>query len=230
MTVFRRHARIVLSALATVLPLTVAMAAPATPDYARAEAEVLAVLNDARANPQAYVRHLAAYRAQFTGRVVTLPESRLTYVTREGTAPVDEAAGLLATMESQSALQAAPILATAASDHVDEQSRSGRIGHASPSGARAGDRAARRGGGRMVTEVIAYGAFSAADVVRQLIVDDGVADRGHRSAVFARHLRYAGIACGPHPRFRTVCVIDMAETLDGRAPSDLRYTMASIDR
>ena len=52
------------------------------------------------------------------------------------------------------------------------------------------------------------------DVIRQLIIDDGVADRGHRIVMFADHLRYAGVACGPHPEFGTMCVIDMADTPD----------------
>jgi len=240
-TVISRYVRIGLSALATLLPLTAASTAPrapdytapdyTAPDYTRAEAAVLAALNAARANPQAYVHDLTAYRTQFTGRLVKLPASRITYVTREGTAPIDEAVSYLATVESRPALQAAPLLAEAASDHVAEQSQSGRTGHYSANGASPGQRAMRRGGGRMVTEVISYGAFNPADVIRQFIVDDGVADRGHRSAVFARHLRYAGVACGPHPSFRTICVIDMAETPDGREPADVRPTMlASIAR
>jgi hypothetical protein len=56
--------------------------------------------------------------------------------------------------------------------------------------------------------------------MRQLIVDDGVADRGHRSIVFSGELRYAGAACGPHPVYRTMCVIDLGVMPDGRDPQD----------
>jgi uncharacterized protein YkwD len=43
-----------------------------------------------------------------------------------------------------------------------------------------------------------------------LIIDDGVTDRGHRKNIFSRAFGTAGAACGPHPRFGNVCVIDFA--------------------
>ncbi|RVT90239.1 CAP domain-containing protein [Sphingomonas crocodyli] len=190
--------------------------ASVTTDPRQIEAKVLAALNNARLNPQAYIADLQGYRRQFEGKVVRLPGSRLTYRTREGTVPVDEAVDFLASRKSRVELQETSVLQAAAADHVAEQSRSGRIGHYSANGSGPGDRAIQRGGGKMVAEVIAYGAFDPLDVVRQLIVDDGVPDRGHRTALFAAHLRYAGVACGPHPTYRTICVIDMAETPDGR--------------
>jgi len=55
--------------------------------------------------------------------------------------------------------------------------------------------------------------------MRQLIVDDGVADRGHREIVYSAELRFAGAACGPHPVYGTMCVIDLGVTPDGHWPS-----------
>jgi uncharacterized protein YkwD len=55
------------------------------------------------------------------------------------------------------------------------------------------------------------------DVVRQLIVDDGVPDRGHRRIVLNPRLAIAGVACGVHARYRTMCVIDYAKTYQDRA-------------
>ena len=57
---------------------------------------------------------------------------------------------------------------------------------------------------------------SAAEVVRQLIVDDDVPGRGHRKALFAAEMRYAGIACGPHRTYRVMWVADLGRTPDGR--------------
>ncbi len=68
-----------------------------------------------------------------------------------------------------------------------------------------------------VGEVITYGSNTAEDVVRQLIVDDGVDDRGHRKLVFADDIDFAGVSCGAHPSFGTMCVIDVARTRDGHA-------------
>ena len=70
-------------------------------------------------------------------------------------------------------------------------------------------------------ENIAYGDYrraAAADIVRQLIVDDGVPDRGHRLNIFSADYALAGMACGRHPRHHTVCVIDFAGGSAAEAP------------
>jgi uncharacterized protein YkwD len=67
--------------------------------------------------------------------------------------------------------------------------------------------------------VIAYGPVDAIDAVRQLIVDDGVQDRGHRVIIFSPELKFAGVSCGKHPEFQTMCVIDMSISPDAREGS-----------
>lgn len=59
-------------------------------------------------------------------------------------------------------------------------------------------------------ENIDYGSSEARQVVISLIVDDGVAGRGHRKNIFDASFRVVGAACGPHQRYRQVCVIDYA--------------------
>ena len=61
-----------------------------------------------------------------------------------------------------------------------------------------------------IGENICYGPGEARLVVMDLIIDDGVANRGHRKNIFSRAFDTAGAACGPHPRFGNVCVIDFA--------------------
>lgn len=211
--------------------LMLATAAGTGPSAAREPADlerrVLASLNAMRVAPQSRVADLEVYRQHLRGRIVTMPGTRISYRTREGALPVGEAALFLGGAASRAPLIEDPVLAAAAADHVAGQSASGMTGHYGADGAGPATRVVRRGGGRMVTEVIAYGALDAADVVRQLVIDDGVPDRGHRKAVFARHLRYAGVACGPHPTFRTMCVIDMADAPGGGTEPAERLRIAS---
>ena len=180
------------------------------------EQQVLAALNAARSNPAAYADALHTYRGYFHAKVVSLPGSTEDLETSEGVAAVDETIAFLAQQAPLAPLGEAPILDGSAADHTADQSRSGATGHDGSDGSSPGDRVRRRGGGEYVAEVIAYGSVDAVDVIRQLIVDDGVADRGHRGVIYAPELRYAGVSCGPHPEFHTMCVIDLAVTADGR--------------
>ena len=202
-----------LAALASLLATPVAAASGF-------EAQVLAALNAARTRPADYAERLKGYRRLFHANLVVQPGLAYDVETVEGVAPVDEAISYLSRHRTLSVIQAGETLAEAAADHASDQARSGAVGHGGADGASPSDRARRRGGGPYVAEAIMYGASDADDVVRQLIVDDGVADRGHRTILFSPHLRYAGVACRAHPTFRTVCVIDLADTPDGREPDE----------
>ena len=180
------------------------------------ERQILEELNFARTKPQAFVEELREYRSYFEGRIVYLPGDPAGVYTNEGVAAVDEAIAFMKKQRPLPPLAPSVILARAADTHVREQGPEGRIGHASVDGSRAGQRVAQHGGGRFVSETISYGPRTARDVVRQLIIDDGVADRGHRWIIFRPELRFAGVACGYHRRYDGMCVIDYSEWRDGR--------------
>lgn len=199
-------------------------------DPRKLEADVLAQYNVARSQPTSYVETLMNYRGFFKANLVVIPGRNIDVETQEGTVPVDEAIDFLQTHTTLKSLESSDILARAAAAHVAEQSRTGRTGHYDSDGSGPAERVIKAGGGKNVAEVIAYGAVDAEDVIRQLIIDDGVADRGHRVVMFADHLRYAGVACGPHPEFGTMCVIDMADTPDAGAGGPVRrVSTAAID-
>jgi uncharacterized protein YkwD len=62
-----------------------------------------------------------------------------------------------------------------------------------------------------------YGAtISGRDVIEDMIIDDGVPNRGHRRDTFDPSARAVGIGCAPHPRYGTVCVIDQAGSFTPR--------------
>jgi uncharacterized protein YkwD len=182
------------------------------------ELQVLTALNHVRENPDQLISSLRRYRQFFHANIVSVPGSKADLVTSEGVAPVDEAINFLSRHSSLVDLQPATLLAASASDLRQEQSRDGSVGHIDAAGMSPGDRARDHGGDVFVSEVIAYGATDPEEVVRQLIVDDGVPDRGHRTVIFDRSLRFAGVSCGPHPVYRTMCVIDLAVTEDGSTP------------
>lgn len=192
------------------------------------EDQVLAELNVLRQNPSAYVEDLSRFRRYYQGNIIAVPGAPVRYLTQEGTTPIDEAIAYLRQQVRRDQLTSAESLASAAADHCADQAVSGAVGHIGPSGTNAGDRVVRRGGGIYVAEVITYGANSPTDVVRQLLIDDGVPDRSHRQLLFAYQMRFAGISCGKHPLYRTMCVVDFARTPDGRAMAEYAQLDPSV--
>ena len=188
------------------------------------EHQVLDALNAARTDPASYARGLAQYRSYFHANLLRYPGQAADIQTEEGVRVVDETIAFLDHQMALAPVQTAAMLEGSAGDLVADQRASGDTGHDSSDGSSPGDRAQKRGGGAYVAEVIAYGPMDAADVVRQLIIDDGVADRGHRGIIFAPELRFAGISCGSHPEYRTMCVIDMGITADGHSPDSSGQT------
>ena len=190
------------------------------PDEARrridTERAVLVELNRARTSPAALAIALREERAYYQGNLLVRPGAEAAILTEEGVAPVDEAIAWVGREPGEVPLAPAPLLAAAAADHQADQGDSGLVGHVGTDGSTPADRLRRRGGDVYVGEVIAYGNDDPAGIVRQLIVDDGVADRGHRRLLYDASLRYAGVSCGTHPVYRYMCVVTLGRTPDGQ--------------
>lgn len=174
-----------------------------------ARADIVAELNAARTDPAAYARKARALRALFRGDRIERP-GEIAVVTREGPAAVDEAVAFLERQTPLPALRESPGLTRAAADHAGEQGRTGEVAHVGADGSSPSDRMRRYGRWSATGEAIAYGPDRAEDVILQLIVDDGVPDRGHRRILFNPAYALVGAACAPHPVWRTVCVLDFA--------------------
>lgn len=177
---------------------------------------MIAEINFARANPKTYARRLREYRSGFIGKVVYYAGNRDGLNTSEGVAAVDEAIRFLERQKPLGPVAPSRLLARAAADHVAEQGPRGVTGHESRNGDRAAQRVRKRGGGGFVAENITYGPPSAVEVVRQLIVDDGVKGRGHRRIVYSADFHFAGAGCGTHKVYRRMCVVVFGRTAEGR--------------
>jgi|GEM_PF-2179009 len=186
-------------------------ATPQPPEDLRLlEAEVLDEMNRMRRDPVVYAQKLRRMRQHFHGNVLRVP-GKPAVMTNEGVSAVDEAISVLERTGSRPLLSWSDGLAAAARDHAADLGRSGLLGHTGSDGSQPDDRASRHGRWRkVVAENITFGSMSAEEVVVDLLVDDGVADRGHRDVLLDRTLRVAGVSCGPHPSYRLTCVIDYA--------------------
>lgn len=99
-------------------------------------------------------------------------------------------------------------VARAARDHALDQGFSGRIGHDGSDGSDPFSRIDRYVVTNGAAENIQYGRYGARDIVMELLIDDGVPDRGHRINILDPHFKLVGIATGPHGRYKHMCVMD----------------------
>ena len=176
------------------------------------EAAVLAELNRLRADPPAYARELEAMRAQYRGTLLTRGPGQAPIATVEGVAALDEAIAALKASRKAVALVASSGLGAAAHDHVVDEGPTGAFGHKGSDGSNSFQRISRHGrSGGLSGEVIDYGWSDAKDIVIDLLVDDGVRDRGHRTNVLHPLYAQAGVSCGPHAHYGVMCVVEMAE-------------------
>lgn len=189
-----------------------ALATPATALDEGLSRQVLAEINLARSQPRSYAGFLREFRKLFRGKTYAMPGNSTTRVqTSEGLVAVDEAIRYLARQKPVPLLSWSDGLAAAAAELAEEQGRSGGTGHTGRQSHGVQERIERHGKWeREIAENIGYGPKEARSMVMQLIIDDGVRDRGHRKNTFTPAFRTAGVSCGAHPGFGSMCVIDFA--------------------
>jgi len=176
------------------------------------ESEILKALNQFRADPAGYAAVLRQQRQHYHGNFLERPGQPY-LVTHEGVVPLDEAISALQSVHAElDRVTLSRGLSRAAADQVLESGQRGLISHGDVE--KRMDRYGMWSGA--IGEVITYGPREAKDVIINLLIDDGVADRGHRKSLLDPRWRYVGIACGFQGRYGTMCVLDFASSYRDR--------------
>lgn len=171
------------------------------------DAAVLAEVNFARTHPAQYARQLE--RTARDGG-----EEGYSEIGNEDVDALEEALQFLQEQRPLPPLKASESLAEAARAHARAQGRTWEVGHVSPGGATLSERLHAHGvWAGLAAEDISYGYEDAREVVRQLIVDSRVPGRGHRQNIFGAHYSEAGVSCGAHREYGSMCVIYFAGAL-----------------
>jgi hypothetical protein len=174
------------------------------------EREVLQEINNARKNPKVYAEYLEEMRRYYRGKRYERP-GRTTILTREGMPALEEAVKFLGSATGIASLSPSRGMSLGARDLVNDQKRSGAVGHAGSDGSNPGSRVNKYGQWqRTIGENIEYGGENGREVVINMIVDDGVPGRGHRRNLFDPEFGVAGIACDTHPVYRRMCTVTFA--------------------
>ncbi|HEY9750172.1 MAG TPA: CAP domain-containing protein [Allocoleopsis sp.] len=174
--------------------------------------------NRVRANPAAYATELENLRPYFEGNLLKLP-GQAPMETEEGISAVEEAIQALRAAKPMSILSFSQGMSLGAKDHVNDLGPAGKVGHYGTDGSEPAKRISRYGTWKGLTgENISFSPMNNAKWhVIQLLIDDGVKDRGHRKAILKPDYRITGVACGSHTVYTTMCVMEYAtEYQEGR--------------
>jgi uncharacterized protein YkwD len=175
------------------------------------ERQVVQEMSGLRTQPKAYARQLRELRPYFEGTLWKRPD-RVPLRTEEGVAALDEAIAFLESVRPLGPLRFNEGLALAARRHALDIGPRGVLDHVGSDGSRLSDRLNRLGTWQgYIAENISTYEEDAREVVIQLLIDDGVAGRGHRKNLFNPEFHQAGAGFAPHRDYRVVTVIDFAD-------------------
>ena len=175
------------------------------------EVAVVREITKIRMFPKEYAKYLRSLGTHFEGTLWRL-KAHVPIRTHEGRAAVEEAADFLEEVQPlKGQLTFSQELHWAARSHVLDQGPSGATGHVGVDGSQPAQRLERFGSfEKVMGEVINYGEETARMTVIQLVIDDGVPDRGHRHNLFNPNFRVAGAAIGYHKGYGSMTVVDLA--------------------
>ncbi len=182
----------------------------ATVPMDQCEQQLFEEINAARKNPAAYVSYMLEYRSYYHDKLVRFPDGRI-IVTKEGVAALDEAIAFVRSLTPVALLEVRRGMMSGAKLHLEDMKKSGRFGHIGSNGSKPEDRLNLFGTWQeTVGEYLVYESRSARNDVIGMLIDDGVATRGHRKNIFKPEFRVIGIALDPPAKERTMAVITFA--------------------
>lgn len=176
------------------------------------EQNIVAEINRVRSNPAAYAAELQKLRQYYDGNMLKLPGT-VPLLTNEGVKALDEAIQAVSAASPTPTHTRSVGMSKAARDLVNVGGLT-KDPHTGKDGSTMSIRLNRYGKWQVsAAENISFGSNTAKDVVRQLIIDDGVASRGHRTNILKPNFRVTGVGCGSDSTFGkygTMCVMDFA--------------------
>jgi uncharacterized protein YkwD len=205
--------------------------APKAAAYNAMEQDLLKEMNLARTHPTEYAAYLVQLRSFYVGKELRQP-GKPALVTDEGVSALDEAIRFLRAAKPVPAFNMSVGLCSGGRELVKDQGATGATGHRGADGSFCEQRSKRYGTwSDPIGEDISYGNDTARERVMAFLIDDGVANRGHRMRLFNTNYKVVGVACGDH-KMGVMCVItfaggfsdkpDTAKSLTGRKVADAK--------
>ncbi len=175
------------------------------------EKEVILEINRLRSDPRRYANEVISPLLRFyRNNLFSYPGDK-PLMTKEGVSALKECCMALVRQKPLPLLNPSSGLTRAATDHVKDQSKSGKTGHTGYDNSTMRNRIERYGTWKYrIAENIGYGAINARQLVVFLLIDDGIASRGHRKNFLNPEFTMIGVAEGNHPDYESMYVMDFA--------------------
>lgn len=175
------------------------------------EKEIIFEINRFRSNPAKYANdYIAPLARYYENKILHYPNDK-SIITHEGAKALRECVRVLKKATPQPIIYPNKALTKAAKDHQKDQAKTGKTGHSGSDHSNLQQRIERYGKWQVrIAENIAYGNYSAQQVVIFLLIDDSVKNRGHRKNLLHPAYKTVGVAFGKHPVYSTMCVMDFA--------------------
>lgn len=175
--------------------------------------EIVRELNFVRTNPKQYATEVLEPRLKhFEGKIYAEP-GKVRLLTREGIAALQECISVLKTTAAVEPLTLEKGLCQSAQWLANDQARTRLTGHTGSDGSDLGTRICRYGTWSISCgENCAYGNVTAREIVVQLLIDDGVPNRGHRKNILEQKFKKVGIGFNKEGNapYGAVAVMDFA--------------------
>jgi hypothetical protein len=192
-----------------------------------AEFAILQALNRVRTNPKSLIPLIESKLRcldESTG-VLRVPGAPHPETSVEGAAAYREAIAFLSKVRPLVTLLDVPTgMLYAARDHVKDSERRMDVSPDGNDGSTAQTRLARYGRFGHFAHLMALNHRNADDIIVQLVVDDGVASRADRTAIFDPDMRVCGAAIGAHPLMQYVAVIILGHEYTDKQPHEQAAT------
>lgn len=183
-----------------------------TPYLSELEKYIIIEVNKARTNPTRYIEEvLEPYLKLMDEDNTYINSEGISIITFEGKAAIKEAIAELKNTKPTYMLRPKQSLYLAALDHCKDCGPKGIKGHDGSDGSTPFIRIKRYDPNTSYCgENIAYGSKTAMEIIRSLIVDDNVKDRGHRINTFKDYI-HIGVATGDHNTCGIMAVLDFSD-------------------
>jgi uncharacterized protein YkwD len=177
------------------------------------ENELMVHLNDVRTSPERYADHLRDLKERpgWPAR----PEDRAQTQKEQATAGLDDTILSLQNRDPPTPFRVSKGLSLAARDLVQDHGPKGLTGHRGSDGTSPFDRTDRYGRweGKAV-EILSYGYKEAEALVAAILTDKSPTGKEDRNSLFNKDYLIAGVSCGTHKTYGTMCAIIFAQTYE----------------